>query len=467
MTAYHWHEYPVGRLGGLATALARTLAAFAVGLGVTTGAILVVGMLKDNVIHDLASHWGADTDALSAGIDDLLRMSIGPLVGIGYLVALATCVAVLVRDTAISRAVVQAARDGATKEAVPTPYQIRSIIADSFALQWFALWSAIIGAVVFLPFGIYAVVDAYAPGILIAVCALIWAAIMVAVFLVVRRRTVPAHDRRRQSIASHWIYEDEHAVWQRAAGPSESDADRDWRARVGRGLTGMGATIGLAAALVLLLVLFVTHPHARTLPGSAHAGPEVTYTGLMGHGVDTARWVVAALCVAALLVTLVGMLLEGAGAAAERAMLARAARPVGQDATAVRAVASYPMASGAPRSARRGPCRSGPHGRHRRSAARHDTHAGLPRKRRRVRRLRRACRAPDRVRPRRLRRGPRVERGDPLPRAGAAQPSALAVADRTGHPHRQRREGASRSDRSRAHTQTAHSAVGRTVGALR
>jgi len=326
VTAYHWHEYPVGRLGGLATALARTLAAFAVGLGVTTGAILVVGMLKDNVIHDLASHWGADTDALSAGIDDLLRMSIGPLVGIGYLVALAACVAVLVRDTAISRAVVQAARDGATKEAVPTPYQIRSIIADSFALQWFALWSAIIGAVVFLPFGIYAVVDAYAPGILIAVCALIWAAIMVAVFLVVRRRTVPAHDRRRQSIASHWIYEDEHAVWQRAAGPSESDADRDWRARVGRGLTGMGATIGLAAALVLLLVLFVTHPHARTLPGSAHAGPEVTYTGLMGHGVDTARWVVAALCVAALLVTLVGMLLEGAGAAAERAMLARAAR---------------------------------------------------------------------------------------------------------------------------------------------
>lgn len=210
-------------------------------------------------------------------------MSIGPLAGIGYLVALAACVAVYLRDTTTSRAVARASKAGAATEAVPTPYQVRSIIADSFALQWFALWSAIIGAVVFIPFGIYALVDAYTPGMVIALCAVIVAAIMVAVFLLVHRRSLPAHDRRRQGIASHWHYHDEQAVWQRATALRQAawghDSGRDRRARVGRRVTGVGATVGFAAALLLCFVLFVTHPEARVRPGLAHAGPGVTYSG--------------------------------------------------------------------------------------------------------------------------------------------------------------------------------------------
>lgn len=326
----YWYEYPVSLAGELWRAAVRTLAPFGAGMGITFAVSLTVGIVNEegllwDVMYDMGM--GSLATDVSKGIDYLLRGSMGLLLVLGYLVGMAVCVAVTLRDLTTSKAVAAAADAGAPPQAVPPPHQVHSVIEEELTpIVGFIYGSIAILGLLAVPLFFFAVSSAFGQGIVVSLVAMAYLAGLWWLSRRIRHRVIPAQRRRREVIAEHWPPAREEAAWQRAREAKRDGAgsgEGDPRVRIGARIVGFAGAVAVVAAQVLYWVLIITHPDAQQWPGG-ELGERTTLDPQIESLVDVALWGSAGLVVLAVLAAFAGLLLEGAGHRAEQAMLRRA-----------------------------------------------------------------------------------------------------------------------------------------------
>ena len=338
----HWYEYRTALVGEVGSVLTRTLSSFAIGVLVAaTITIITATAVEDRSVSGvLASNGIPDSaiDAITEATDQLARMSFGVLLVLGFiapgLVALGHCL----RDIAVSRAVRQAAASGAPRSSVPTPEQVAGITQQKFNQLWWYLYFG-------LPFPAFIMilliltVSAEAP-----VLSLVCAVFLIAVGLGYRRlhtSVEPQHQRRKLRIGEHWTADDEQAVWdladksgaadgQRSAGRGTPPWTRNRRVILGRRLTYAAIALGCFGCEAMYMLLILLYPQANRYTNES--GPRADYPPEIEHIIGVTLTVLIIVFALVLVVAIVGILLEAAGRASERASL----QAIIDDATAAR-----------------------------------------------------------------------------------------------------------------------------------
>lgn len=327
----YWYEYPVGLGSELWRAAVRTLTPFGIGLGVTFAVSLTVGLVnEEDLLWDVMYDMGLGGDlasAVSKGIDYLLRYSMGLLLVGGYLVGLAVCVAMTLRDITTSTALAAAASSGASKEAVPPPHQVRSVIEEEFVpILGFIYGSIGVLGLFVVPLFFFGISSGFLPGVLVSLAGMAYLAGLGYVAMRIHRTVIPAQRRRRELIAEHWTTAQEGAAWTaaRAANKgSHATGGGDRRVRIGARIVGVGGALAGVSAQVLYWILVITHPDAQHWPGG-QLGERATLDPAMENLIDIAMWGSIGLVILAVGVAVVGFFIEGAGHTAEKATLRQA-----------------------------------------------------------------------------------------------------------------------------------------------
>jgi hypothetical protein len=313
---WHWHDHEIGLIGEVARAYVGALLAFLIGLGCAFVLILGVGLLAE---EDLLGDPG-----LKDAIDHLSRMSVGVLMTLALVTWGASAVASCVREVATSKALVDAAARGASRYEVPSPEQVASVTSQPTAQLTFFAWvnAAITGLLGVVGLIVMLVDRVNSESLLI--CSLItgYALVMCLVGLAGPRWLGPAHERRQARIDAHWSAEDEAKARRPAAQQGGTGA-------AGKKLLfGSSAAdrciYGAAAVCVLGVVVLQASLGMRCarVPGhGASECDEVTYSSFVESILAWGFWIFAVLCPLAVLLAVIGVLLDWQQRRAERADL--------------------------------------------------------------------------------------------------------------------------------------------------
>ncbi|QOR71656.1 hypothetical protein IM660_05060 [Ruania alkalisoli] len=340
VSTHHWREYPLGLAGTIARDARRTLVPMAAGLLAAFGAVFASGLLaEEGILWDALYDLGMGGEVSSAvvdAVDQTTRLSLLVLLILGYLVGALVCLALAVQRISTSHALVTAARNGASREAVPAPLQVERVVTENMPIIGFLIMTiGVFGLFALMLIG-YAVVEGWGEGLLVGLACGALTVVVIAGLRHIHRVTLPAHRERRQQIAAHWTTSDETAAWSHARRhgvlPAAGNTGRDPRVRIGSRITGVAGALAGAALLLLQALIVVTHPDAERWPGGS-AGPRATLDDGTEQLVDLGMWGFAALIVAVLAGAAIGNVVTGAGITAERRYLHRvvvdpqAARP--------------------------------------------------------------------------------------------------------------------------------------------
>ncbi len=327
-STHHWREYPLGLAGTIARDARRTLVPMAAGLLAAFGAVFAAGILTEegllwDALYDLGMG-GEVSSAVVDAVDQTTRMSILVLLILAYVVGLLICLALAVRRVATSRALADAARQGAAREAVPAPPQVEQVVTEDMPIRGFLIMTVGVAGLFALALIGVAVADGWGEGMLVGLAcgALTGAAIMG--LRHIRRVILPAQRERRREIAAHWSTEDEEAAWARARAlglePARGNAGRDLRIRIGTRITGFAGVLAGIAVLLLQALQVVAYPDAERWTGGS-AGPRASLEPETARLAELGMWGFAALIALVLVAALIGSLITGAGLAAEREYL--------------------------------------------------------------------------------------------------------------------------------------------------
>lgn len=338
-TATIWKEYPVGFTGENAQMMVRTLTPFGIGIAFTFVLILVIGIAHEQgVFFDIALNLGMrypDWEPIKMVLESMLRTALLPVLVLAYVSVLAICAAWALRDATISKALVHAARNAASRRAVPSPTQVESVIKKQFTgLSIFTITSAgtaLIGGIVGLSVAISgghpeAVLPSWIViGVGIAQGAAAW---------LLEITAHKEHRRRRLIICEYWTTEDEQRAWD-AAHTAQNNAAKELTdsARIERNpaVTRGARIVRLAGAAFMLAinlmyaVLFIMYPNATRFD----AGEQVIYPASIQSVLNICLLVVAVVTVISIVLMVIGHVIEGRGRQAERAALREAASDPG------------------------------------------------------------------------------------------------------------------------------------------
>ncbi|GAA2171585.1 MULTISPECIES: hypothetical protein [Glycomyces] len=314
---WHWHEYSVGVAGEAAGACARSLTAVLIGLGGAFALILGGGILaEENLLGD---------PGLETAVDHLMRISVGFLMVFALVVALIWAVASYLREVAASRALVAASAQGASRQAVPSPDQVASVVnPPASRLSFFGWGNAVLAGVLGLVGLGVVLFDSSPEGWAIALSAIGYAAIMSLLGYACQQWLPRPHAKRRARIATHWSAEDEARAWRRAKGRgAEPLVSGSPKAAAFIYLAGLICVLGFVALQASMVMRCASIP-AR---GSNECN-EVYYSSFIERVLSWGFWIFAVSVPLAALLALIGVLLEWTQRQAERAdLLASLADP--------------------------------------------------------------------------------------------------------------------------------------------
>ncbi|GAB3421945.1 hypothetical protein [Flindersiella endophytica] len=312
---WHWHEYDVGLVGEVARACAGALVAFLIGLGCAFVLILGVGLLAEEAL--------LGDPGVEEAIDHLSRMSVGVLAALASVAWGASAVASYVREVATSKALVRAAARGASRYEVPSPQQVESVTREPAEQLIFFAWAtaAVTGLVGVIGLLVMLFDRADSESLLIFSIVTGYALVMLLVGLAARKWFTAAHERRKARIAAHWSVEDEGKAWRPAHQASRGDAGKKKL---------FGSSIGdryIYGAAVLAGVGFVALTGAlgmrcaRVPGGGTTECDETTYSSFVEDILAWGFWIFAVLLALAMLLAVVGVLLDWRRRRSERADL--------------------------------------------------------------------------------------------------------------------------------------------------
>ncbi|MFD2469772.1 hypothetical protein [Amycolatopsis silviterrae] len=305
--SWHWHEYEVGLASEAARACVRSLTSFLIGLGGAFVLILGIGLLAE---EDLL-----DDPGLEKVVDHLSRMSMGVLLAFVLVLCAVGAVASFVRESTTSRAIDRAVVRGASRCAVPSPDQVRSVIGKpAEALAFFGWANAVLAGLL----GVIGLIVVLAEGddaesLLIFSLVTGYAVLMALVGYASSHLLVRAHERRHARIAGQWSSDDEERAWERARdGAGKKTPARPSIAK--RCLYG-AAGFWLVGVLALQLSVLTRCAGGRyKCEATTYSSPVET---LIGGGI----WIFAILMVLGILLATVGVLFDWRQRRSERAEL--------------------------------------------------------------------------------------------------------------------------------------------------
>jgi|GEM_PF-2470111 len=302
---FRWYEYPVGFVGDLCWATARTLVAFLIGLGGVFLLVVAVGLLGEE---------GVLPYEVARILDQFTRASMLPVLALVWALTLVASITQVAGSVAVSRAVAKAARAGAPVTQVPSPGQVAAIVSSPGG--WLMMWCFfhIVLFAIAAPVALWMLISepGDAPSMLIILGVTVGGgAVLIAVTAWLRLGIRAAHGRRRGEISDHWWPRHEQAAWTRAQ--YTPNTTRPARTPSGRaaGIAITVGSVGVAAALLLMSVLlFITHPDAQRWPGG-QAGERAELTPELEGFVDAGTVVFTVLMTVGLLLVVVGSIIDG------------------------------------------------------------------------------------------------------------------------------------------------------------
>ena len=207
---FRWYEYPVGFVGDLCWATARTLVAFLIGLGGVFLLVVAVGLLGEE---------GVLPYEVARILDQFTRASMLPVLALVWALTLVASITQVAGSVAVSRAVAKAARAGAPVTQVPSPGQVAAIVSSPGG--WLMMWCFfhIVLFAIAAPVALWMLISepGDAPSMLIILGVTVGGgAVLIAVTAWLRLGIRAAHDRRRGEISDHWWPRHEQAAWTRA-----------------------------------------------------------------------------------------------------------------------------------------------------------------------------------------------------------------------------------------------------------
>ncbi|WP_344491260.1 hypothetical protein [Glycomyces endophyticus] len=294
-----------------------------VGLGVSFALILGAGILAEE--HLLGD------PGLETAVDHLMRFSVGFLMLFGLGVAFVWAVVSCLREVAVSRALVKAAEQGASRSAVPSPDQVASVIEPPASRLGFLGWgnAALAGLLGVVGFFVV-LVDSSPEGWVITLSALGYALVMSLLGYACQRWLPRPHARRRERIASHWSAADEARAWKRAKSSGGADplASRSSKAAGFIYAAGLVGVLGFVAMLASMVMRCASFPGRGTSECD-----EVYYGSFIERVLSWGFWIFAVAVPLTALLALIGALLYWAQQRGERSDLltsladARSRRP--------------------------------------------------------------------------------------------------------------------------------------------
>lgn len=332
-----WHEYPIGVSGEFAWAFMAVMFPLAIGVAATFVIILAVGIANDeHLVYELLSRVGFTFNEMSPfldGLDQLLRMAVVPTLVVIIGGAALAMVALFVSDLSVSRGLVRAARGGASREEVPVPTQVESVVEERAWAMLVLLWVVVAAGALFGVIAVWvAVADGYVEGYGYGALFLVVGALGVGGLRVVKTQVRPLRYRRRLEIAAHWTTADETRAWECARGaeaarrePVEATSGgsgRDRRVKIGRRITGWASRFFSLAIVTALGVVYLWYPQGNRFTG---AGPRAEWPVPVEAASSGALIGAVAVMIVCALGIVVGHLVEGVGRRAERSRLRRAA----------------------------------------------------------------------------------------------------------------------------------------------
>ncbi|MEV0084204.1 hypothetical protein [Saccharopolyspora sp. NPDC050642] len=312
---WHWYEYEVGLAGETARACVHSLTSFLIGLGCAFALIMGVGLLAE---EDLL-----DDPGLEEAVDHLSRMSMGVLLALVLVVCAAGAVASFLRESTTSKAIVNAAARGASRYAVPSPDQVRSVTGKpAEALAFFGWGNAALAGLL----GVIGLIVVLAEGddaesMLIFSLVTGYALIMAFVGYASSHLLTPAHERRHARVAAHWSSNDEGHAWKAAKQARRDGAGKKTTSRPSiakRCLYG-AAGLWLGGALALQMSVLT---RCTSTPGiGRYECEETTYSSPIETLIAAGVWIFAVLISLGVLLAAIGVLFDWRQRRSERAEL--------------------------------------------------------------------------------------------------------------------------------------------------
>ncbi|MFG3343090.1 hypothetical protein [Glycomyces sp. NPDC048151] len=306
-----WREYPVGVVGEVVGACARSLMAVLVGLAGAFALILGGGILaEENLLGD---------PGLETAVDHLMRISVGFLMVFALGVALIWAVVGSLREVAVSRALVRAAARGASRLAVPSPDQVASVInPPASRLAFFGWGNAVLAGVLGVVGFFVVLVDSSREGWVITLSSIGYALVMSLLGYACQQWLPRPHAKRRALIAAHWSAQDEARAWKRAKarGGAEPLVSGSPKAAAFIYVAGLICVLGFVALLASLTMRCASLPSR-----GANECDEVYYSSFIERILSWGFWIFAVAVPLAALLALIGVLLDWTRRRAERADL--------------------------------------------------------------------------------------------------------------------------------------------------
>ncbi|MEU6246590.1 hypothetical protein [Glycomyces sp. NPDC047010] len=309
-SGWHWHEYRVGFAGETARACARSLTAFLIGLAAAFVLLMGAGIMAEE-------HLIGDPGAEMA-VDHLSRMSAGLLLGFALVAAVLWAVAGCLQETATSKALVRAAERGASRQAVPSPEQVASVINEpARTLRYFAWWNAACVGGLGLIALLVVLADSDPDGWNVTWACLAYAALMGLVGYACQKWLPAIHRRRRALIAAHWKSGDETEAWKRAKSGGRGRGARLTFSK-GEGLVHGGALLCVLGFVALSASLGL---RCGSAPRAGAQCDEVHYAAPVEFVISGGIWIFAVLLPIAALLAVAGVLIDWRRRQSERAEL--------------------------------------------------------------------------------------------------------------------------------------------------
>lgn len=310
---HYWREYPLTRAGANSQVLVQTAAWFAIGIVMTLlaagAAALFIGVLSEQA----ARPDGPGIQLLS----DLVGLMVMVSLALGWIVWLTACVALCARDIGVSAALVQVAREGAPRTAVPHPRQVKCIIRRRFRELW---WTILVSAVTLSVIAVLflAIVLGGERRFLAVLLGIAGPAIVLWILFYVVQHVLPGrHARRRKAIASYWTDEDEEAAWSASRTKSQryekEKGKRNPTVARGRTFSMVATAVGGFAYSAAYVITLAYQPSRLSAERELSQALDLASLRMM--------WVVLACFVVAVVLAMIGLILQQVGRRAEVAGL--------------------------------------------------------------------------------------------------------------------------------------------------
>jgi hypothetical protein len=312
---WHWYEYEVGLAGEIARACVHALTSFLIGLGCAFALIMGVGLLAE---EDLL-----DDPGLEEVLDHLSRMSMGVLLAFVLVACAAGAVASFLRESTTSKAIVNAAARGASRYAVPSPDQVRSVTGKpAEALALFGWGNAVLAGLL----GVIGLIVVLAEGddaesALIFSLITGYALLMAFVGHASTHLLTPAHERRHARIAAQWSSNDEGHAWKPVKEARRDGASKKTPPRPSIAKRCLYGAAGLWLGGVLALQLSVLTRCAGTPGSGKYECEETTYSSPVEALIAGGIWIFAVLITSGMLLAVIGVLFDWKQRSSERAEL--------------------------------------------------------------------------------------------------------------------------------------------------